>query len=83
MAHSKCFACQARVWREGDPAEHLADLCPGCGGPLEAIVDLNALVGLRCLRARPRRTRRRSPDRFERICAQIHEATARNDTKRP
>jgi hypothetical protein len=58
MGHSKCSACMARIWRDGDPAEHLGDLCPGCGGELEPIRDLNALVGLRCLRARPRFARR-------------------------
>jgi hypothetical protein len=41
------------VWREGCVAEHLRDLCPGCGGPLEPVERAEELVGLRALRARP------------------------------
>jgi hypothetical protein len=84
MAHSKCLACRARVWRDGPPADHLDDLCPGCGGPLEIVVgDLSELVGLRSLRARPRRLAdRRPPDLSERISAQIRETIARNDAER-
>jgi hypothetical protein len=83
MAHSKCEACRARVWRDGDAADHLADLCPGCAGPLEPVTDLSALVGLRCLRARPRWARGGSPDRFARISKQIREVIARHDAERP
>ena len=78
MAHSKCLSCRARVWREGSPD----DLCPGCGGPLEPVNDLSELIGLRCLRARPRGPRPSSTERFERISEQIREQIARNDAER-
>ena len=60
----------------------LDDLCPGCGGPLEPVSDLSELIGLRCLRARPRGLRPSSPERFERISEQIREQIARNDAER-
>jgi hypothetical protein len=58
MAHAKCLACKARIWREGDAAEQLRHLCPGCGGPLEAVGQLSEIVGFRALRSRPRPPRR-------------------------
>jgi hypothetical protein len=79
MAHSKCLSCRARVWREGSSPE---DLCPGCGGPLQPVSDLSQLIGLRCLRARPRGGRHASPEQFERISQQIREQIARNDAER-
>ncbi len=81
MAHSKCLHCSARVWRDGPASEHVDDLCPGCGGPLEAVADLSELVGLRALRARPRQAHR-PPDNSERISQQIRETIARNDAER-
>ena len=80
MAHSKCLPCGARVWREGPASDHVDDLCPGCGGPLEAVADLSELVGLRALRARPRAYR--APDLSARISEQIRETIARNDAER-
>jgi hypothetical protein len=71
MAHSRCVTCRARVWREGNPADHLRDLCPGCGGSLEPVSDLSELIGLRSLRARPRSAGRALPDRSRRIAAAI------------
>jgi hypothetical protein len=62
MAHSKCLTCRARVWREGDAAEQLRHLCPGCGGPLEAVGQLSEIVGFRALRSRPRPPRRACRD---------------------
>jgi hypothetical protein len=53
VAHFRCTPCRARVWRDGDAAEHLDDLCPGCGGPLEPVARAEELVGLRALRRRP------------------------------
>jgi hypothetical protein len=82
MAHSKCLACRARVWREGPAADHVDDLCPGCGGPLEPVGDLSELVGLRSLRSRPRPAHRRPPDLSERISEQIRKTIARNDAER-
>jgi hypothetical protein len=82
MAHSACWACRARVWREGPAADHLDDLCPGCGGPLEAVSELSELVGLRSLRARPRPERGSPSDHFARISQQIIETTARSDAER-
>ena len=82
MAHSKCLACRARVWRDGPAAEHLDDLCPGCGGPLEPVVELSELIGLRSLRARPRLEHCRTPDLSARISAQIRETIARKDAER-
>jgi hypothetical protein len=67
------------VWREGPPADHLDDLCPGCGGPLEAVEQLSELVGLRALRARPSRE---APDLSARISQQIRETIARHDAER-
>ena len=52
MAHFKCTPCRARVWRDGDVAGHVNDLCPGCGGPLEPVARAEDLVGLRALRPR-------------------------------
>lgn len=80
MAHSKCLPCGARVWRDGPASDHVDDLCPGCGGPLEAVADLSELVGLRALRARPRALR--GPDLSARISEQIRETIARNDAER-
>jgi hypothetical protein len=82
MAHSRCLTCKARVWREGDPADHFRDLCPGCGGPLEPVSDLSTLVGFRSLRARPRLVRRAPPDRSPRIAAEIRQTIARHDAER-
>jgi hypothetical protein len=83
MAHSKCLTCRARVWREGNPADQLRDLCPGCGGPLEPVDDLAELIGLRSLRARPRSAGRALPDdRSRRIAAEIRETIARHDAER-
>ena len=82
MAHSKCLTCRARVWREGDPADHLRDLCPGCGGPLEPVSDLSELIGFRSLRARPRSVGRTLPDRSQRIAAEIRATIARHDAER-
>jgi len=53
MAHFKCLTCVARVWRDGAPADHAGDLCPGCGGPLEAVDRAEDVFGLRALRTRP------------------------------
>ena len=82
MAHAKCTPCGVRVWREGPAADHTADLCPGCGGPLEPVVDLSELVGLRALGVRPRPTPRDDADRFERISRQIRETIAGHDAER-
>jgi hypothetical protein len=82
MAHSKCLTCRARVWREGDPADRLRDLCPGCGGPLAPVSDLSELIGLRSLRARPRAAGRAVPDRSQRIAAEIRATIARHDAER-
>ena len=82
MAHAKCVTCRARVWREGDPADHLRDLCPGCGGPLEPVSDLSQLVGLRSLRGRPRSEGRALPDRSRLIAAEIRKTIARHDAER-
>jgi hypothetical protein len=74
MAHFKCDACRARVWRDGDAAAHARDLCPGCGGPLEAVVRAEEILGLRALRTRPRA--RRS------VGDEIRATIARNDAAR-
>jgi hypothetical protein len=80
VAHSRCLPCSARVWRDAPASDHIDDLCPGCGGPLEAVADLSELVGLRALRARPRA--HRDPDLSARISEQIRETIARNDAER-
>jgi hypothetical protein len=82
MAHSKCVTCRARIWREGPAADHLNDLCPGCGGPLEAVAELSELIGLRALRVRPKSAVSGSADISARISAQIRETIARNDAER-
>jgi hypothetical protein len=74
MAHFKCEACRARVWRDGDGAAHGRDLCPGCGGPLEAVVRAEEILGLRALRTRPRAR--------ESIADHVRETIARNDAAR-
>ena len=53
VTHFRCTPCRARLWRDGGPAEHLDDLCPGCGGPLEPVARTEELVGLQALRTRP------------------------------
>jgi hypothetical protein len=82
MAHSKCLSCRARVWRDGPAADHLDDLCPGCGGSLLAVADLSELVGLRALRPRPRYSRGQAADLSVRIAQQVRETIARNDAER-
>jgi hypothetical protein len=74
MAHFKCANCRARVWRDGDAAAHARDLCPGCGGPLEAVVRAEEMIGLRALRTRPRAR--------ESIADRVRETIARNDAAR-
>lgn len=82
MAHFKCMPCRARVWREGAAADHLDDLCPGCGGALEPAGELSELIGLRSLQARSWHARQRPPDLSARISEQIRETIARNDAER-
>jgi hypothetical protein len=74
MAHFKCATCRARVWRDGDAAAHALDLCPGCGGPLEAVVRAEEIIGLRALRTRPRDPRT--------IGDHVRETIAGNDAAR-
>ena len=74
MAHFKCAACRARVWRDGDAAAHARDLCPGCGGPLEAVARAEEIIGLRALRIRPR-----AP---QTIADHVRETIAHNDATR-
>jgi hypothetical protein len=81
VAHSKCLTCRARVWRDGPASDHADDLCPGCGGPLQAVAELSELVGLSALRTRPRQAHRH-PDLSERISQQIRETIARHDAER-
>jgi hypothetical protein len=82
MAHYKCLRCRSRVWRDGASADHLDDLCPGCGDSLEAAADLSELIGLRSLRARPGSTHRTPADQSARISQQIRETIARHDAER-
>jgi len=74
MAHFKCAACRARVWRDGTAEEHARDLCPGCGGPLEAVARAEEIIGLRAFRTRPH-----AP---QTIAEHIRETIARNDAER-
>jgi hypothetical protein len=79
MAHSRCLPCRARVWcDESSPAS----LCPECGGPLQPVSSASELIGLRCLRPRPKGHHDQSPERFERISEQIREQIARHDAER-
>jgi hypothetical protein len=73
MAHFKCAACRARVWRDGSAEEHARDLCPGCGGPLEAVARAEEIIGLRALRTRPH---------AQTIADHIRETIRRNDAAR-
>ena len=82
MPHSRCTPCHARVWREASPAGSPPDLCPGCGGELEAVGALSELVGLKALRVRPRAEHRDPAGEFERISRQIRDALAAHDTER-
>jgi hypothetical protein len=74
MAHFKCAACRARIWRDGDADVHARDLCPGCGGPLEAVARAEELIGLRALRIRPHAPRTIADD--------VRATIARNDAER-
>ena len=47
MPHSKCVACKTRLYSAGAPAELTAELCPGCGAPLEPVGSLAEVVGFR------------------------------------
>jgi hypothetical protein len=70
MAHFRCAACVARVWRDGGDDER----CPGCGGPLEAVTRAEDLIGLRALSTRPRAG--------QTIADQVRATIARNDAAR-
>jgi NAD-dependent SIR2 family protein deacetylase len=74
MAHFKCTTCVARVWREGDAADHELDLCPGCGGPLVPVGRAADVIGLRALRTRPHTGRS--------IADEVRARIARNDAAR-
>jgi hypothetical protein len=74
MAHFKCLACHARVWRDGDAARHARDLCPGCGGPLEGVARAEEIIGFRALRTGPRAPRT--------VADQVRDTIARNDAAR-
>jgi hypothetical protein len=74
VAHFKCARCRARIWRDGDAAAHARDLCPGCGGPLEAVARAEEIIGLRALRTRPH-----DP---QTIADHIRATIARNDAAR-
>jgi hypothetical protein len=74
MAHFKCLACRARIWRDGDADDHLRDLCPVCGGPIAAVTRADEVLGLRALRTRPPTKRS--------IADQVRETIARNDAAR-
>jgi hypothetical protein len=74
MAHYKCAACRARVWRDGDATAPVRDLCPGCGGPLEAVARAEEILGLRALRRKPR-----AP---QTVADHVRETIARNDAAR-
>jgi hypothetical protein len=49
---------------------------------LEPVTNLSELIGLRCLRARPRSVGRALPDRSKRIAAEIRATIARHDAGR-
>jgi hypothetical protein len=74
MAHFKCAACRVRVWRDGDADRHARDLCPGCGGPLEAVARAEEIIGLRALGTRPRA--------HHTLADHVRETIARNDAAR-
>jgi hypothetical protein len=80
--YAKCSTCRARVWRDGGAADHVEDLCPGCAGPLEPVAQLSELVGLRCLRGRPRTAHRRPAEASSSVADQIRAVIARNDAER-
>jgi hypothetical protein len=46
--------CRTRLSTPGGRAEVVDDLCPGCGSPLEPVVELAELVGFRAISARER-----------------------------
>jgi hypothetical protein len=68
------MTCRARVWRDGDAESHARDLCPGCGGPLEAVVRAEEIIGLRALRTRPREP--------QTIADRVRQTIVRNDAAR-
>ena len=82
MPHAKCVHCRSRMWLDRSADESPPQLCSGCGGELEPVIDLSELVGLRALRVRPRPTQRDDTDRFERISRQIRETIAGHDAER-
>lgn len=84
MAHAKCSRCKARVWIDGPAVDPPLDLCPGCGDPLDAVGNLSELIGMRSLRARPKRPTggaAAGPDPG-RISEQIRAKIALNDAER-
>jgi hypothetical protein len=81
VANFRCTPCRARVWRDGGVAEHLNDLCPGCGGPLEPVARAEELVGLRALRRRPP-ARATIADHVRAVIA-FHDAARETDARNP
>jgi hypothetical protein len=49
LPHYKCGACKIRLQVPGALGQLVGDLCPECGAPLERVVKIAELVGLRSL----------------------------------
>lgn len=77
MPHLKCEPCRVRVQRAGEAAAPV-DLCPQCGRPLEAVVELSELVGFRSLGPQTPSPESGAPNAgYARLAASVAEIMAR------
>jgi hypothetical protein len=52
MPHFKCVVCKTRLYSAAARADLVADLCPGCGSPLEPVGELTEIVGFQSVELR-------------------------------
>ena len=51
MIHFKCAPCRLRHTSAAGAEDLAGDLCPGCGGPLERVSDLEEIVGFQAIQS--------------------------------
>ena len=49
MPHFKCVGCKLRVHTGPGRTDHIGDLCPTCGVPLQPVAELAEIVGFRAI----------------------------------
>jgi hypothetical protein len=75
MPHLKCDACRARVRRTAARTSPV-ELCPLCGGPLQAVTDLTEIVGFRVVDAPGSPTSEASAAGYQRLARSVGEIVA-------